>query len=230
MKIKLANRATDTLAFIDKKLIDNSSKQQQRTYMGASMLGKECDRQVYYSYNFPIHKDDPSHIRRMLAGHLYESMAISILRNSGYTVYNEDGDGKQYCFSDGKIGGNCDGFIEIDGIHYLLEIKSANDKRFNDMVKLGIKISDPTYYYQVQVYMKYFELDCCYFYVINKNNQDHYAEYIKYSAIDADYIINRAKEIAEMNSEPDRKYMSSSFYKCKFCDYRERCWCINEEL
>lgn len=224
MKIKLANKATDVLEKIDLALIEKTRQQKPRTYMGASMLGKECDRQVWYSYKFPVSKENPSHIRRMMTGHLFESEAIALLRNAGFEVFYQDENGNQYSFSDGKLGGNCDGFILINDVPHLLEIKSANDKRFNEMVKLGIKISDPVYYYQVQVYMKYFEVDRCFFYVINKNTSEHHGEYIDFSPMEADYAINRAKEIAEMDVEPERKYKSSAFFKCKFCDFRSKCW------
>ena len=45
-----------------------------------------------------------------------------------------------------------------------------------------------------------------------------------YNKMEADYFINRGKEIARMNNEPDRKYKTKAFFKCTMCQYREICW------
>lgn len=224
MILKLVNRHDELLLNVDRFLKTSMKTQQRRTYMGGSILGKECDRQLWYEYHQPISNDNPRIERIFNLGHLIESYVISLLRHSGYTIYCEDENGEQYGFEDGIIAGHYDGIIMIDDNPHLLEIKSASKKRFDEMVKLGVRQSDPVYYIQMQVYMKYAELDKACFVAFNKDNSEIHCEIVDYNAMEADNAVNRGKEIASSKTEPERKYKTSAFFKCKFCNYREKCW------
>jgi len=221
--MKLINRADGVVSKINESIQQTIDQQTPRTYLGASWIGKECDRELWYSYHQPVKIDDTRVQRIMDIGHLFESYALSMLKKAGYEVFHEDGDGNQYGFKDGILQGNSDGVIIIDEIPHLLEIKSANEKRFNEMVKVGVKISDPVYYYQMQTYMKYMELDKSLFFVINKNDCNIHAEVVDFDPIDAEYIVNRGKNVIT-GEIPNRKYPSKAFYKCKFCKYSKDCW------
>jgi len=223
MILKLAKKHDELLLNIDNYLQESIKQKQQRNYMGGSILGKECDRQLWYEYHQPIANDNPRVERIFHLGHLLESYVISLLKYSGYTVHHDDGSG-QYGFVDEEIAGHVDGVIIIDGDPHLLEIKSASDKRFAEMVKVGVRQSDPVYYTQMQVYMKYMELDKACFVVINKNDCSIHSEIVEYNAMEADYAVKRGKEIARAKEEPERKYKSKAFFKCKFCSYAEKCW------
>lgn len=220
--MKLANRF-NVLDKIDSYLQESIKHKQQRDYMGASILGKECDRQLWYEYKEPIANQDARVERIFHFGHLLESYVISLLKNSGFVVHHDDGSG-QYGFKDEEIAGHVDGVIIIEDEPHLLEIKSASDKRFAEMVKKGVKLSDPVYYTQMQVYMKYMELDKGLFVAINKNDCAIHSEVIEYDPIEAEASVDRGKSIARMTELPDRKYKSPAFLGCKFCNYKEKCW------
>lgn len=225
--IKLPKRATEFLESIDNATKSRLLENKPRNYLGGSFIGKECERDLWYSYHTPKTVSEPRVGRIMDMGHLLESYCISLMKNSGYEVYYEDENGKQFGFEDGIFKGNIDAVIIIEGTPCLLEVKSANEKRFNEMVKVGIYISDPVYYYQVQSYMHKMDLEKCLFFVINKNNCEIHAEFIEYNKMDAEYIINRGKEIVS-GEIPPRKYKTKAFFKCKFCSFNSECW--NEEL
>jgi len=225
LDLKLANRSPDIELAIDNYLVQQIKQQTQRNYLGGSIIGKECDRQLWYEYHQSISNQDPRIQRIFHLGHLLESYVISLLKHSGYQVFHVDGDNdSQFGFKDGKIAGNIDGVIILNEVPHLLEIKSASDKRFNEMVKKGVYISDPVYYTQMQVYMRYMELDQALFVAINKNDCSLHFEVIKLDKMHADHMINRGKEIVEMKSEPERKYKTKAFYKCTYCAYKEKCW------
>jgi CRISPR/Cas system-associated exonuclease Cas4 (RecB family) len=221
--LKLVERERSILINIDNYLSESIAQQSPRTYLGGSVIGKECDRQLWYEYHSPIPNQDPRIQRIFHMGHLLESYVISLLKHSGYEVFHEDA-ASQFGFRDGKIAGNIDGVIIVDGKPLLLEIKSASDKRFNEMVKTGVEQSDPIYYTQMQVYMKYMELDEALFVAINKNNCELHMERIKFDKMHAEYKVNRGKEIVEMENEPERKYKTKAHFKCKMCSYKEKCW------
>ena len=221
--IKLKKPYDELVLNIDNYLKQKLEQNEPRRYLGGSVIGKECDRQLYYEYHQPILNKDPRIERIFNLGHLLESYVIALLKFSGYEVYHDDGTG-QYGFKDGKIAGSIDGVIIINGEPHLLEIKSASDKRFNEMVKVGVEQSDPVYYVQQQVYMHYMDLKKSCFVAINKNDSSIHSEIIEYDRMCAEYYINRGKEIVEMKSEPERKYKSKAFWKCKLCQYRNICF------
>jgi hypothetical protein len=215
---------------IDSAIMAIANTKPQRSYLGASSIGTECDRKIWYSYHSPKRIQDPRVHRIMDFGHFSESYIVSMLKHAGYEMYVDDENGDQFGFEDEEVAGNSDGVIIIDGEPHLFEAKSANDKRFNEMVKSGVAISDPTYYIQMQVYMKYLELDKALFFVINKNDGRLHMEIVNYEKIKADYAVNRGKEIIRgTEEEAQRKYKSPAFFKCKFCDHKEECWSGHDE-
>lgn len=223
--LKLASKNRDIEIEIDKFLLEQIKKQPNRSYLGGSVLGKECDRELWYTYHQPVLNQDARIERIFHVGHLLESYVISLLKHSGYQVFhtNEEDD-SQFGFKDEEIAGHIDGVIMLNNTPHLLEVKSANDKRFSEMQKKGIEISDPVYFGQVQVYMRKMDLEVALFVAINKNNCSLYFEVISLNKMYADNLISRGKAIARMKSEPDRKYKTKAFFKCKFCSYIEKCW------
>lgn len=199
--------------------------------MGGSILGTECDRQLWYDYKTPFKVDDARVQRIFDLGNLIESYVISLLIDAGIQVFDKDENGEQFGFVDGDVAGHSDGVLlglpESKEPH-LFECKSANDKSFNNFVKDGVQKTSNKYWAQVHVYMSKLGLKNCLFVVMNKNTCELYLERIKLDEYVANHALLRGKEIAAMDSEPDRKYKSSTFFKCKFCNHRERCW--NEDI
>lgn len=223
MILKLAQKETSVIEAVDNYLLNSIKEQKHRTYLGGSVIGKECDRELWYNFHEPVKNDNPRVQRIFDFGHLLESYVIALLKHSGFQVYHDDGSG-QYGFTDEEVGGNVDGIIMLNDEPHLLEIKSASDKRFNEMVKLGVRQSDPVYYTQMQTYMHYMELEKGLFLAINKNDCTLHTEIVEYSRMEAEYAIKRGKEIVRSKDPPERKYKSKAFYRCKFCNFRDRCW------
>lgn len=229
--IGLSHKDNIILERINSSLLSLSKKDNPRDHMGCSVIGKECDRQLWYEYHAPIRTSDPRIHRIFRLGHIIEKEVLTLLRMAGFTIFSSDDESDaQFGGKDEEIGYNIDGVLMMDDVPYLLEIKSASDKRFNQMVKVGVKISDPTYYAQMIAYMKYMELDRGLFIAYNKNDSDIHVEIIIASNIEANYFINRGKEIARMDSEPERKYKTSAFFHCKMCNYRDVCWKKDEAI
>lgn len=223
--LKLSDKRQDIEIEIDRYLVEQMKKQPKRSYLGGSIIGKECDRELWFCYHQPILNQDPRIERIFHLGHLLESYVISLLKHSGYQVFHIDGENDtQFCFEDEEIAGHIDGVIILNETPHLLEIKSANDKRFNEMQKKGIEISDPVYFGQVQVYMRKMELEVALFVAINKNDCSLHFEIIKLNKMYADSLVKRGKEIARSLDKPERKYKTKAFFKCKFCNYSEKCW------
>lgn len=122
-------------------------------------------------------------------GNRIEDQVVDYLKDSGVIdVSAVDKDGNQYRASilGGHSSGACDGFVKRvyeDNPEkvLLLEIKSANDKRFNELVKLqDYQGWSKTYQWQIQCYMGIFNLDQALVVVVNKNNSKIYSEIVDF--------------------------------------------------
>ncbi len=204
-----------------------SEEQTPRAYLGASSIGTECDRALWYSYHTPKPVDD-ARVRRIFeTGHAMEAVIYRWLRLAGADVYDLDKNGEQFRFVDGIVSGGCDGFVVWDGDNYLLEIKTANDFRFKAFKKDGF-CSDEKYAAQIQIYMHKFRMKKCLCVVLNKNTQEIYFEIVAYDEFAAISSLERGKNIVAMEELPDRKYPNKSYFRCKFCNYYTECWSKNE--
>lgn len=214
---------------IDDAIIKRADSKEHRAYLGASSLGEPCDRALWYSYHMPKKILDPRINRIFDLGNLIEDYLVRLLEDAGYTVYVKDEDGNQFRFDDGLIAGSSDGVIMVDDVPMLLEFKSYNTKRFTELKKTGVKTSDPKYYGQVNVYMKYLELESCLFIAMDKNTSDLYFETVDYDPIEAHYLVNRGKEIVEETdvNNVKKRYTHISSFKCKLCSYQKTCWSDN---
>lgn len=225
MKIPYGQPRTSDL--VDQAILKRAQSAKPRNYIGGSSLGKECDALIWFNYKHPVPTDDPQKQRIFDVGHALEPVIIGWLKEAGFTVYEKDENGKQFEVVDGKTKYHIDGVIvglpESKKPH-LLEIKTAKDKRYKEYKEKGVQKCDPEYYGQIQVYMLKFELERCLFVMMNKDTQELYYERLEFNKMEATYLVNRGKEIGEMNERPERKYPSRDFYKCRWCAHRERCW------
>lgn len=200
-----------------------------RTYLGASVLGTECARQIWYYINDPKDVEDPVTLRKFKVGHYLEPMLVELFKNAGYKLFCTGDD--QIGFEDGKIAGHADGVIlGIDGDEetpYLLEFKTANSFYFKEFQKKGISANEK-YLGQVQIYMNKFKLKKCLFVVMNKDTQELYLEIVNYDEFEAVRLIERGHHILSMKEAPEKHYPASNYFKCRFCQWRKTCWEIDK--
>jgi hypothetical protein len=207
----------------------NSKDEVKRDYLGCSIAGGPCDRQLFYEYNLTPPKVDARIQRLFDLGSAIETLVIKHLRDCGVVVFDKDDKGNQWVadFPDKRIGGHLDGVVmnlpESSRPH-LLEVKSANDSSFNKAQKEGVKEWNKQYYAQVQLYMMATGLERCLFIVYNKDNSELYIERLNYNKIEAEIFYQRAVSILDMKEPPDRPFPDKSYFICKFCKWKEECW------
>lgn len=218
---------TGTLKLIDDAILARSKKEKSRDYMGGSILGTECDRQLWYSYKRPWKVDDARLQRIFDMGNIIEDYVVELLKDAGITVFDKDANGEQFGFVDGKIAGHSDGVLvglPESSVPHLFECKSAKSTQYKKVEKVGVAKWNEKYWAQVHVYMQKLKLTRCLFVVMNKDTQELYLERITYDRHVANHYLLRGHEIAAMEEEPQRKYNSKTFYKCKFCNFAKECW------
>ena len=203
-----------------------------REHLGASIIGRECEREIWYSFRWAT---DTRHSGRLLRlfrrGHREEATMAEDLRAAGCTVLTEDeSTGLQFTFSTcgGHVGGSMDGavlgLVEAPKTWHLLECKTASDKAFKALVRSGgVERGKPEHAVQMQLYMRWSGLTRAYYLVVNKNDDTYYAERMHANDQMADEAEAKAARIVASDSPPARLSNDPAFYKCKFCDHSEAC-------
>lgn len=211
-----------------------AAKQDQtgRRHLGASLIGHECGRFLFYSFRWAAKEQFSGRMLRLFErGQLEESRFVRMLRDVGATVYETDpGTGEQWRISDiaGHFGGSCDGVaIDIpqlpDGHPALLEMKTHGSKSFATLKSKGLQSAKPQHFVQMQTYMFKMSIATGLYMAVNKDTDELYFEFIALDPAVGMRAIERARMIIFGNEPPPRIKNSVSWFPCNFCSMAEIC-------
>ena len=234
--------------WLDRACQETNAKQTHRSYLGGSRLGVECERALGFEFHHEpkdMGREFSGKIVRVFdRGHDNEIRAAEYLRAAGFTVLTERADGKQFGFyvakdKDGvaRIAGHCDGIITA-APHWFLakggkvpclwENKCLSNKSWNDTKKKGVKVSKPVYYAQMQIYQAYLEITetPALFTAFNGDTAEVYAELVPFDHTTAQTCSDRGARVVQSSMPEDlpRIAKDAADFRCKFCDWRQRCW------
>lgn len=204
-----------------------------RSHLGASMIGRECGREIWYGWRWARKAKHQARILRLFnRGHLEEARFIAMLLSIGCQVYQQDANGNQYRISDvgGHFGGSGDGIaIGIPdlpvGVQCLLEFKTHGETSFTKLKKSGVRVAKHEHYVQMCVYMKKMGLLYALYGAVNKNTDEVYMEIVHYDEMTAMQFLDRGRTIIMMRQAPERiPYASPSLFACKYCDVQGICF------
>jgi Domain of unknown function DUF83 len=193
-----------------------------REYIGASSIGSDCLRKIWYQYKGMKSEGIASKTRRIWdVGKKLEELLIDWLIKSGVKVVTYD-----VTYSSEKVPifqGHIDALVELNNKNYILEIKTAKNASFNIFVKKGVKSWNPQYYAQVQSYMGMSGIFSTYILVLNKDNSDISDELVTFDSDFYDSLEKKALGISKSVSEPPKINGSPLWYQCKMCSYNKIC-------
>lgn len=202
-----------------------------RSHLGASLIGKECDRDLWYTFNWAMVAHFEARTLRLFnRGHLEEGRLIAMLLMIGCQVFQYESPGKQYRISDagGHFGGSGDGVVigipDVDpGTPVLAEFKTHNDKSFKKMQVDGVKEAKPEHWAQMQVYMRKMGLGVALYCAVNKNDDDIYMELVPIDTMAGDFFLARANRIIPIREAPKKIAESTGDWRCKWCNHKPVC-------
>jgi hypothetical protein len=202
--------------------------QSNRKHLGASQIGKKCDRAIWYGFRWFKTPSYSGRIMRLFdRGKREEAIVWGDLMACGFEVECEltEKDGKQVGFTDigGHFAGSLDAIITKGKLRALVECKTASDDMWNDVEKKGVEESKPEHYYQMQVYMGECGLATGLYISVNKDNDKIYAEWLKFDKDAYNGLRQLAKEIIFSMEPPARYVENPANYICKRCDFHSVC-------
>lgn len=204
---------------------------QFRSHMGASLLGKQCKRDIWYSFNWCKETYFTGRMIRLFnRGHLEEGRFMAMLMQAGINCWFKKEDGGQFAFHncDGHYGGSLD--IVIKGVPgyestpMLCECKTHSEKSFTKLVQVGVADAKPEHLIQMNQYMGHYSLSFALYFAVNKNTDEIYCEIVPFDKDKFDPQIRLASSLVKRRTPPIRVTKERSFYLCKSCEYKAICW------
>jgi hypothetical protein len=211
-----------------------------RSHLGASLIGRECKRYLWYVFRWCLHEKTTGRQQRLFnRGHREEARFIEWLEGIGFKVWfenrdeapNEKGEYPQYRISDvmGHFGGSLDGIAVLPeryGIAepVLLEFKTnGTGAGFNKLAEDGMPIAKPEHFAQTSTYGKKYNFRYCVYLNINKNDDSLHIEVVKLNHNLGEQMIMKAEQIIMSQTAPARLSDNPTFHKCGYCHMKEVC-------
>ena len=207
------------------KRIDSNQekiKDDTRNYIGASSIGSDCLRQIWFQFKGVKTEQVPNKFRRAWAiGKRLENLIIEWVIDAGIKV--EQSDFKYHAANMPYFQGHFDGVLTWRKKRSILEIKTAKNASFNVFVKKGLKVWNPQYYAQIQSYMGMSGINSAYILVLNKDTSELSDEFVLFDPDLYEQLREKAQMIYGAHIEPPRINGSALFYKCKQCKFNKVC-------
>lgn len=233
---QLTSQAVTTV--LDAAYKAHKDAEPKRKYLGGSMIGRDCEREIAYQYHqTPIETEGFSgQLYRIFdRGHKGEDRMAEYLRVAGFELVTHKKDGGQFGWSSmgGLIRGHIDGVILSGpdvGVDWskpaLWENKILNNATFGKLWNHGLKKTKPVYYTQVNLYMAYMELEQAIFTAENADNCEVYTEVVPLDTQHAQEMSDRGVRIVQSRAPEELPRVASARddFRCKFCDFAKRCW------
>ena len=207
------------------------SAEPARTYLGASIIGKECSRALWYDFRWAARESFDGRMYRLFqSGFVEEPRLVADLRSIGAEVYDVNpANGKQFGFSDhgGHMRGHMDGCarnIPGGGLKWhVLEFKTHSAKSFADLKRNGVKKAKPQHYDQMTWYMGQTGMDRALYLAKNKDTDELYSERLEFDLVRYQQIDTKARAVIFGAEPPPKLSQDPSYYVCKFCTHRDVC-------
>lgn len=227
----LSERASESIAVESPPMVDRmSSAGRCWRERWASFRGIPIDEGKGFSKN-------PQLLRTFKLGHAIEDVVVDLLEEAGFHISDQQLECRG---GDGRWIGHIDGLIwmgEPIQKPSLLEVKSANAKRFDLLRELGYEEWNAGYAAQLQAYMhtlpRDLGVDDAIVAVFNKDTSELYFERILY---DIDLAMKLEKQsLLVCSSDPmppprPKAAKSRSCKYCKWCDRSEWCWSLITDI
>lgn len=198
--------------------------------IGASSIGEECLRSLWYSWRAYDDKQFGGRMLRLFeTGHLQEDRIIADLRRAGYDVWSHDDDGKQFTYTDEtghfvcKLDGVIKGVPGAEKTPHDLEVKTHSKKSYEELKKKNVERAKPFHYWQMQAGMLYSGLTRALYVALCKDDEDYHIERLRPDAEVQEGVKRKIITLVEARMPPAGISADGGAFGCKWCDMRDVC-------
>jgi len=204
-----------------------------RPYLGASIIGHECARQIQYTWWIkPILAARTREI--FLRGHYFEERARRHLAAVGFKFAPREA--LAFVAVNGDLRGHADGIIihgpDLPGTYVIYpaiwECKALNAKNWRAIERDGLDKAFSHYAAQVSLYQAYLEItNPALFTAVNADSCEFLHFLVPFDAERAQYWSDRAANIIAATRAGEllpRAYDDPEDWHCRVCAHVRRCW------
>lgn len=204
-----------------------------RRYLGASIIGHECERYLWLYFRGAFVEDFGGRMYRLFErGRREEETFTRELRGIGSVVWDRDpATHQQWAVSayGGLFGGHLDGMARnVPGLPpeevVVVEFKTHSDKSFTKLQREGVRESKPMHYAQMTVYMGTEGKKHALYLAVNKNTDDLYAEIIEFNQKEFETLLLKSYRVITSKEALPRSSNRPDFWTCKYCPAHSACW------
>lgn len=234
-KIEDRTKLTDSLLVDIDQWSEEAYDDGNRTHLGASIIGKSCSRELWYSFRWAkkqtFKSGSKSHgqmLRLFQRGHREEHHMIEYLKGIGCVFEATPEDQLRIADIGDHFGGSIDnvgllpptyGILE----RILFEFKTSNMASFNKLRKNGVVNEKPVHFSQICVYGYKMGLNWCLYLCVDKNTDELYIELVPIDHDHGRQMIDKAGAIIMAKQAPPKISMQATNFACKWCSFSDIC-------
>lgn len=205
--------------------------QRRSRRLGASQIGKPCERQLWYDFRWAgVQEFDGRMIRLFETGTMEEHRFIANLRHIGCTAeYPFEGNEDRFTFTSVsghfvcKIDAVVLGLPEAPKTWHVCEFKTHAAKSFRELEKHGLAKAKPEHLAQIQMGMDGPGLDRALYLAVNKDTDEMYSHRVERDDALIGSLKAKAERIITSPTPPAKIADSASKFPCTFCSHKQRC-------
>lgn len=207
-----------------------SAAEQARSYLGWSEIGHPCERALWLKFHWAETDAFDGRMARLFdTGHREEARLLQELRDIGCKVYDRTPEGGQFGVS--SVGGHFRGHLDaiVEGLPeapktpHLVDVKTIKYKKFDELLKKGMRSLYPKYWAQAHGYMGHMELKRAMFVFVCKDDDRIHVERFDYEPASFKAYEDRAARIVNAATPPPRISEDPAWFECKFCQFQPLC-------
>lgn len=215
------------LTALIKKTIQNAPPEEKRPYIGASSIGKECQRAIWYGFTGAESSPIPPGLRTTFdIGNRLEAMLLDYMEQAGLTLSRASDGNDHLLFSCKEIPefkGHADALLILSDSVAVVEIKTAKNTSFVQFISRGLQAWNTAYYAQMQAYLGMSGYEKGVFLIVNKDTSEIGHEWIYFDELYYQELCARAAYIVKAEEPPERINRSPLFWICSRCPYKQTC-------
>lgn len=197
---------------------------EHRSHLGASAIGEECWRKLWYTFRWVKLAQAKGRMRRLWnRGHREEEIFEGFLMWAGFRKREIH---EPFSKVNGHYGGTPDDRWIIAWAHdfkLIVDYKTFADKYFEKLKKEKVKVSNPKYFAQLCSYGAAFNVEWGMIFGVNKDNDEWYFEIVKLDHNYAMELEKKATDIIYSPVPPTKINENAAYYQCKWCDFQDIC-------
>lgn len=208
--------------------IKHETAEPPREYLGASQIGKECDRLLWLQFRHAFSEKISGRMQRLFDRGKHEEFVFSDLLQLVGCRLEHAMDDQLWVDMVPFVGGHPDGIITeglpgAEKTKHIVEMKTHNLKSFSDLCARGVQASKPEHFTQMQLYCYALGIKRWLYIAVCKDTDELYCER---GALDEDHArsqLERATRIIMADRAPVPMHTDPAYYKCKWCPANDIC-------